>query len=211
MSATINFPSTGVTEPSSSPWSSPVTLVLKKNGTTRFCVDYQKLNEVTRKSYPLPRIETFDVFHRDKWFCTQDLKSGYWQVEVSSPDQEKMAFTTGTGLWQFTDTIRTLQCTSNLQTSDGNSSMWIDWQDMPRLFGWCGCLWVDSRRTLSVAQHRVWEAKRSGIKDVTKEMPIVPEGSFLSWVPNFGKRTRCRSSEDECHCYMASTKGYAWG
>ncbi len=94
----------GIIELSSSPWSSLVTLVLKKDATTTFCVDYRKLNEVTRKdSYPLPRInDIFDVFHGVKWFCTLDLKSGYWQVEVSCPDREKATFTIGSGLWQFT-------------------------------------------------------------------------------------------------------------
>ncbi|KAL5479835.1 hypothetical protein EMCRGX_G023424 [Ephydatia muelleri] len=43
-------------EHSDSPWSSPIVLVKKKDGTTRFCVDYRKVNEVTRKdAYPLPR------------------------------------------------------------------------------------------------------------------------------------------------------------
>lgn len=93
-----------VIEPSTSPWSSPIVLVKKKDGSTRFCVDYRKLNEITRKdSYPLPRIDdTIDSLTGHKWFSTLDLKSGYWQVEVHPEDREKTAFTAGDqGLWQF--------------------------------------------------------------------------------------------------------------
>ena len=93
----------GIIDKSTSPWCSPVVLVRKKDGTTRFCVDYRRLSDVTRKdSFPLPRVDsTLDALNGSQWFSTLDLKSGYWQVELEQSAKEKTAFSYGKGLWQF--------------------------------------------------------------------------------------------------------------
>lgn len=92
-----------VIQPSKSPWSSPVVLVKKKDGTLRFCVDYRKLNDITKKDvYPLPRIDdSLDRLRNAKFFSSIDLKSGYWQIEVDERDREKTAFVTPDGLYEF--------------------------------------------------------------------------------------------------------------
>ena len=93
----------GQIEPSDSPWSSPVVLVTKKDGGTRFCVDYRQLNDATTKDdYPLPRIDdTLDMLAGKQWFSTLDLASGYWQVSLSHEARVKTAFATHSGLFQF--------------------------------------------------------------------------------------------------------------
>jgi len=88
---------------SNSPWSSPVVLVMKKDGTYRFCVDYRRLNEISKKdSYPLPRIDdALDRLSGAKYFSTMDCDSAYYQVEVDERDREKTAFITPDGLFEF--------------------------------------------------------------------------------------------------------------
>ena len=87
----------GVVRPSTSLWSSPVVMVRKKDGGWRFCVDYRKVNSVTRQdAYPLPpRIDaTLDSLAGSVLFTTLDLASGYWQVELDDEAKEKSAFST---------------------------------------------------------------------------------------------------------------------
>lgn len=61
----------------------------KKDGTIRFCVDFRKLNAITKKdSYPLPKIDDIlDQLSSNTWFSTLDLKDRYWQIKIRSEDR----------------------------------------------------------------------------------------------------------------------------
>lgn len=93
----------GVVEPSSSPWASPVVLVPKKDGSLRFCIDYRRLNAVTRKDvYPLPRVDDILVALAEaRYFTSLDLASGYWQIALDKDARQKSAFVTYNGLYEF--------------------------------------------------------------------------------------------------------------
>ena len=92
-----------VMQPSSSPWASPVVLVQKNDDSQRFCIDYRKLNRVTKKNvYPIPQIDdTLNIMAGSCWFSTLYLVSGYWQVEVAQQDREKTVFCIPEGLFKF--------------------------------------------------------------------------------------------------------------
>ena len=93
----------GIIQESNSARSSPTVLVKKKDGTTRFCIDYRRLNQVTKVDvYPLPHIEdSLNTLGGARFFCSLDLASGYWQVEMNATDREKTAFVTQGGLYEF--------------------------------------------------------------------------------------------------------------
>ena len=93
----------GIVVPSTSPWSAPVVMAQKKDGTLRFCVDYRSLNEVTVKDcYPMPHIEDcLEALGGNTWYCSVDLASGFWQVALDPASQPMTAFATDRGLFEF--------------------------------------------------------------------------------------------------------------
>eukprot|EP00731_Ephydatia_muelleri_P007839 Em0004g177a len=92
-----------VIQPSNSPWASPIVLARKKDGTLRMCVDYRKLNSVTKPDkFPLPRIDDLlDQLGKSKYFSTLDLAAGFWQIRMNKSSKEKTAFVTQNGLFEF--------------------------------------------------------------------------------------------------------------
>lgn len=93
----------GVIRESTSPFSSPIVVVRKKNGDVRLCIDYRKLNlQTVKDAYALPNLEeTFSTLTGSKWFSVLDLKSGYYQIEVEEADKPKTAFVCPSGFWEF--------------------------------------------------------------------------------------------------------------
>ncbi|BEI92709.1 uncharacterized protein CcaverHIS019_0503370 [Cutaneotrichosporon cavernicola] len=93
----------GHASPSHSPWASPV-LVVQQHDKKRMCVDYCRLNKVTKSDqYPLPRIDDIlSQFQGKMWFSTLDANRGYHQVPVADADKKKLAFRTHRGLFEPT-------------------------------------------------------------------------------------------------------------
>ena len=93
----------GIIERTDSPYSAPIVMVKKPDGTYRLCIDYRKLNRVTIfDGEPMPAaIDIFSSLVEDKYFSKFDLSKGFWQIPIKEEDKLKTAFVTQDGAYQF--------------------------------------------------------------------------------------------------------------
>ena len=92
-----------IIEPSASAWSSPVVPVRKKDGTMRLCVDYRRLNAVTKPDrYPLPNLnDSVYSLYGKQYFTSLDVTRGFYHIPIEPGSREVTAFSTPSGHWQF--------------------------------------------------------------------------------------------------------------
>jgi hypothetical protein len=93
----------GVIHPSTSPYSSPLVMVLKKEGTWCMCPNFHSLNKLTiKEKSPIPVIDDLlDELSGAQYFTKLDLCSSYHQIHMKDEDIPKIAFLTHEGHYEF--------------------------------------------------------------------------------------------------------------
>ena len=94
----------GYIVPSSSPWSSPMVTVRKADGSARICVDFRRVNSLTRQiPFFMPRVEeVIEGIGKARFISKLDLSKGFYQVRLTDGAMEKTAFTYHKGAFHFT-------------------------------------------------------------------------------------------------------------
>ncbi|XP_015118746.1 uncharacterized protein LOC107042262 [Diachasma alloeum] len=94
----------GIIKPSASDWNSPAVMVDKPSRKYRFCIDFRRVNEVTKKDAYLVANMTgiLNELRQAKYISTLDLSAAYWQIPLAEDSKEITAFTVpGRGFFQF--------------------------------------------------------------------------------------------------------------
>ena len=93
----------GVVQPSRSAWASPLVPVRKKDGTTRWAVDYRRLNAVTLPdAWPIPNVsELLMRLGGSRYFSSIDAVAAYHTIPLDEASRELTAFVTPYGLYEW--------------------------------------------------------------------------------------------------------------
>ncbi|GFU73476.1 retrovirus-related Pol polyprotein from transposon 412 [Trichonephila clavipes] len=93
----------GIIRPSSSEYASPIVMVKKKDGSSRMCIDYRKLNQkLVKDKFPLPIIEdVLDTLQEAKVYSTLDLHNGFFHVDVDEDCRKYTSFIVPNGQFEF--------------------------------------------------------------------------------------------------------------
>ncbi|KAE8898192.1 hypothetical protein PF003_g17966 [Phytophthora fragariae] len=89
---------------STSPWASPIVVIIKKNGVDiRLCIDYRLVNGLTKLMiYPMPLInDLLEDLDKVLWYCSLDMASGFWVVSMTDRARAISAFITPFGLFEW--------------------------------------------------------------------------------------------------------------
>ena len=93
----------GLIQPSQSEYGSPIVLVKKPDNSTRFCIDYRKLNSIRKSdAYPMPDIDQcLESLSGSNYFSTMDFTAAFHQIPMDKSSIEYTAFTSHVGLFEF--------------------------------------------------------------------------------------------------------------
>ncbi len=77
--------------------------VKKPSSSLRFCIDYRKLNQLTKKDrYPLPLIdETLARLNKAKVYTKLDIRQAFYQIYIAEDAEELTTFRTCYGLYKY--------------------------------------------------------------------------------------------------------------
>jgi len=93
----------GLIKPNTSPFSSPILLVKKKDGTWHFCTNYRALNAaIVKDRFPIPTVDNMlNELHGSQYFTKLDICARYHRIRVQPDDIHKIAFRTHSGHYEF--------------------------------------------------------------------------------------------------------------
>jgi hypothetical protein len=89
--------------PSNAPFASPILMAEKPGGGLHFCVDYRKLNAITRKDhYPLPLIDKIlEHISKAKIFTKLDIRQGFHRIRMDPASEDLTTFRSRYGSFKY--------------------------------------------------------------------------------------------------------------